>query len=525
MKKIKNKVMLLFALICFMVFANIPVEASSLGNEWILDESQVISEETENYIKNLNENVFQNYKNKPQLGVMVIDNLPYGYTIDEYKLEQFNLYGVGTKEENCGLLFVLAINDRKYGLEIGDGYEKGTFLRNDLEKDFITEELKNKLRAEKYDEVIFEVVQHLEQIMADEENGVYLKEQEQWQAEVEASNAAFDAFVSKACRWFVGIGATGGVSLLLAHLISYILKRKFIKEQFVKYKNHILVLNINTKDFTKYLMKDKSPTSISDSFALITKMKKSFLNDFYEYYINKEFGNIINISHLKTLYNSLDEYKYYLKKINNKDVFINLKLKSTKEIIQIADADIARIEREKAEAKRKMEEIESKNYIKINLYLKNNKNKIINNNISLEELEERLKKYCKIGELLSDTTLEKAFNEELKEMNFKYEYDKFISENKDKIDSKYFNSTDFYNSLKKSDNYKYYRYIPGYNNSWMLPLLFLQMENRREEQKRREARQRQEEARRERERRNSYNNYGNSFGGGFSSGGGFSGGW
>ncbi|MDU3180463.1 MAG: TPM domain-containing protein [Lachnospiraceae bacterium] len=170
-------------LVCLFILVGIPVQAK--GNEWILDESEVISSETEAYISNLNETVFSAYQRKPQLGFMIIDRLPSGYTMDEYKLEQFNLYGVGTKEENCGMLFIFAIQDRKYGLEIGDGFEKGSLLRKELEQDFITSNMKNMLREENYDGVVFQVTKHLENIMADEEHGIYaqrereLKEKEQ----------------------------------------------------------------------------------------------------------------------------------------------------------------------------------------------------------------------------------------------------------------------------------------------------------------------------------------------------------
>ena len=120
MKKLFTKKLVL-ALLLFTGALMLPVSSvRANGNEWVFDEPRVISEETENYIKNLNENVFPTYKNKPQLGILFVNQLPSGCTIDEYKLEQFNLYGVGTAEENCGMLFVFSLTDRAYGFEIGD---------------------------------------------------------------------------------------------------------------------------------------------------------------------------------------------------------------------------------------------------------------------------------------------------------------------------------------------------------------------------------------------------------------------
>ena len=101
-----------------------------------------------------------------QLAFIVLKKLPYN--IDDYKLDMFNEYGVGTKEENHGMLFVFAISDREYALEIGDGFEKGSTLRKDLETDFITEDMKNSLRSENYDAVVLQVTQYLEKLMLDE---------------------------------------------------------------------------------------------------------------------------------------------------------------------------------------------------------------------------------------------------------------------------------------------------------------------------------------------------------------------
>ena len=68
-------------------------EADNYVNEWVYDEPQVVSAETEAYIASLNE-TFAGYQNKPQLLIMIINKLPYN--IDDYKLDMFNEYGVGT---------------------------------------------------------------------------------------------------------------------------------------------------------------------------------------------------------------------------------------------------------------------------------------------------------------------------------------------------------------------------------------------------------------------------------------------
>ena len=53
-KTMKKKITIILA--CLFILIGVPVQAK--GNEWILDESEVISSETEDYISNLNEAVF-----------------------------------------------------------------------------------------------------------------------------------------------------------------------------------------------------------------------------------------------------------------------------------------------------------------------------------------------------------------------------------------------------------------------------------------------------------------------------------
>ena len=175
-KVMKNEYKLLGVLLIIAVLLTIamPVDAAEVndfGNAWVYDEADVVSDTTENYIASLNETVFIEYNRKPQLAVIVLNKLPYN--IESYKRDMFNEFGVGTAEENCGMLFVLAIEDREYALEIGDGFEKSGTLRSALETDFITDSMKDSLRAENYDAVIYQVANHLATMMEDDQNGFY----------------------------------------------------------------------------------------------------------------------------------------------------------------------------------------------------------------------------------------------------------------------------------------------------------------------------------------------------------------
>lgn len=57
-----------------------------------------------------------------QIAVLTVDSLE-DLTVEEYALEAFRKYGLGSSKENNGVLFLLAMNDRKMRIEVGYGLE------------------------------------------------------------------------------------------------------------------------------------------------------------------------------------------------------------------------------------------------------------------------------------------------------------------------------------------------------------------------------------------------------------------
>ncbi|MES2623054.1 MAG: TPM domain-containing protein, partial [Patescibacteria group bacterium] len=58
-----------------------------------------------------------------QIVVLTISELPSDETIETYAYKVFQNNGVGQKEKNNGLLFLIALNDRKNRIEVGYGLE------------------------------------------------------------------------------------------------------------------------------------------------------------------------------------------------------------------------------------------------------------------------------------------------------------------------------------------------------------------------------------------------------------------
>lgn len=492
-KRIHQKSMslvLAFVLTLICVLTQNPVVfAADTGNEWVYDESNVISKDTEDYVKNLNENIFSVYKNKPQLAIIVIDQLPSETDIDSYKLDMFNKYGVGTADENCGMLFVLAIKDRKYGFEIGDGFERGSILREDLESDFITEEMKDSLRAEDYDSVVLQVTKHLEKIMADEENGVYAQRE---------SDLKADGIVMVVI--LIGIFVIAliiAIGFIAAFLIRKLYRKKVIHTLIKEYQKQMQTAGLDENEFRKYFEKRYS-------YSKTDEVKKLFLVRLYNYYIDKETAKLKERNPKRSKF-----YKSYLEKINNQQSFQIGMIKSLDSICNEVDENI---------------DINEK---AIRNFFRENKDRVQNKEI-LPDLEQAYLSDCWwYDRKTTKEEMEKSFEKNTKRLNFEHEVDQFLSENKDSINKQYFDKAKFYRELEETDVYKEYEYPDRYNRDWMQAYLIGHISRNKADA---EARRMCEKARRARANTARYSHdydssFGSGFGGGFSSGGGFSGGW
>ena len=490
-------------------------ENSEYGNAWIYDEAKVVSDETEAYIPELNEVTFANYKNKPQLAFIILQKLPDNTSIDTYKLDMFNEYGVGTKEENQGMLFVFAIDNREYALEIGDGFKKGTLLRRDLETDFITSDMKTLLRNGDYDAVVKQVAEHLAGVMLNVENGTYETKQAEYDANQARIAENFKKVMKVVCIVFLCAILFAGLCYGGYWLVVYIARRRTIKQMIVKYDRHMKLLGKNRDEVAKKLY---------DFFidSNVGYIKNVFISKLHDYWIAEQCEVILSKcqsmnDERKTWYS---EYVKRFKFRNPLDNFENLKLIDVNTAIKEVDA----IEAQRAEMRRQNTEI-------VENFLNANDNRIINRNIK-HDLIERFDAFKHWSDELVDVdTLENCFKEYYEELDFEYEVEQFCKENADKIKAKDFNKQAFIKELSQTDEY---RARSRNNNMWMLHFLMLHMAMNRNNRIQREAEEKRAAERRAAQRRaesyrssySSHNStFGSGFGGGFSSGGGFKGGW
>ena len=87
---------------------------------YVHDGAQVLSEETEQYILNTNQELES--KTGAQIVVVTISSLE-GQSLEEYATELFRRWGIGDSEKNNGVLLLCAVEDRQFRVEVGYGLE------------------------------------------------------------------------------------------------------------------------------------------------------------------------------------------------------------------------------------------------------------------------------------------------------------------------------------------------------------------------------------------------------------------
>ena len=505
-------ILLIIAVLLTLAMPAEAAEINSYGNAWVYDEANVISEETEAHIAHLNENVFREYTQEPQLAFIVLNDLPY--SIDNYKLDMFNEFGVGTADTNRGMLFVLSVNDREYALEIGDGYVHGSALRKVLEKDFVTEEMKDHMRSGNYDAAIYQISEHLAQVMRDEENGMYAAmdaKAEQERIEQEAAQAALNEKLDVLGKAFLAILTGGGFLMIIGHSCYYIWRKvkrnKVIDNLFVeneKYLNCCVDIE-KAKAVVKKHYENEHPKFIH----------MDFIEVLYGVYLSQQ-CDVLDSSYQQSRYNL---YVDALKVTNNLKAFEELHLKDLETIVEDVD--------EKETVKINNQKENTRN---IWQFLRDNDFRIKNRSIKAD-LTECMLKLAVPTRVLTAAQLEKEFVKIMNRLSFEREFNKFCLDNADKIQDRDFNKDQFYDEITCTSHYRNYHYSPNYNNQWMMFYLMTHMKNNKEQRAKKAAeRQRQEQLRRKRQAASYANSYrsnnssfGTSFRGGFSSGGGFKG--
>src|SRR5215469_2195843 len=87
---------------------------------YVNDFAGVIDPESAEAIRSLCEQI--DHKTKAQIAVVTIHSLD-GADVESYAVDLYKAWGIGPKSDNRGVLILLAVNDRRYRIEVGYGLE------------------------------------------------------------------------------------------------------------------------------------------------------------------------------------------------------------------------------------------------------------------------------------------------------------------------------------------------------------------------------------------------------------------
>ena len=120
-----NKKILLFLLLFILIFIFFTnTKAYTIVPQsyefYVNDTANVLDDTTKQYIIDINKKLYN--LTGAQIVVVTINSLE-GASIEEYSTQLFRSYGIGSKDKNNGVLFILSVNDRKTRIEVGYGLE------------------------------------------------------------------------------------------------------------------------------------------------------------------------------------------------------------------------------------------------------------------------------------------------------------------------------------------------------------------------------------------------------------------
>jgi len=195
------------------------------NNIFVSDNAKMLSQKTKEKIYQLNKQLAAS-TNGAQFVVVTVPELPRGEDIESYSNKVFNQLGIGDKNENNGVLYLVALDEREFRLEVGYGLEglipdgKADDIIND---DDVVEAFKD----EDYDKGVNQVLDEVFAIMNTKTALVDSQIQK-----VKSSRTQLMFF-----HWtgVVVLGLLFFVSLLL--IVNLLRARVFLKENYKKYQS------------------------------------------------------------------------------------------------------------------------------------------------------------------------------------------------------------------------------------------------------------------------------------------------
>jgi uncharacterized membrane protein YgcG len=262
-----------FLVLLTLFVASFSVTVAHAEANYVKDDAKVLSQ---SQVQNLNEMLNELATSQTKSGESV--HLEYAILtvkslnrddIEDYARDIFNKKQIGDSQHNLGVLFVIAIKDHEYRIQLGDGWNKSKYVNEKHIKKWVyTDNVTTMLRSDNYGEAIETITENMIALLG--QDVVLPQSQEAFAKSLGVRIVKSELADVKRLKILKTFGI-GSVIALLGGAISFFSVsswRKFAKKRYLK-KHRALVLSILELELGFYAEKERlsiSDESLADAF-------------------------------------------------------------------------------------------------------------------------------------------------------------------------------------------------------------------------------------------------------------------
>ena len=262
-----------FLVLLTLFVASFSVTVAHAEANYVKDDAKVLSQ---SQVQNLNEMLNELTTSQTKSGESV--HLEYAILtvkslnrddIEDYARDIFNKKQIGDSQHNLGVLFVIAIKDHEYRIQLGDGWNKTKYVNEKHIKKWVyTGNVTTMLRSDNYGEAIETITENMIALLG--QDVVLPQSQEAFAKSLGVRIVKSELADVKRLKILKTFGI-GSVIALLGGAISFFSVsswRKFAKKRYLK-KHRALVLSILELELGFYAEKERlsiSDESLADAF-------------------------------------------------------------------------------------------------------------------------------------------------------------------------------------------------------------------------------------------------------------------
>jgi len=280
-----------------------------------------------------------------QFAVKIIDSTN-NESIEDYSKDLFNKMAIGDKKHNLGILLVIALNDRAFRIQLGDGWENTNLNETYIESYVFTDEVENQFREGNYYEGITSIVQSTMELAGTTVkipeslniNSTKMNNQiRSDQAMADAIRVRVATVIITSIKVMIPIGIIAAIVVLLSKIRKHLLFKYYYRIK-IRFKN--LIKN-NEPEFNNY---PKADIQLINSDSV------------------KQSLNILKHYNIDTLSEEYVIYLYYQSNYDKPSIWQIISKKADKKPLQALDSFLdkkAKIELSAIEKAEKIQEIKT----------------------------------------------------------------------------------------------------------------------------------------------------------------------